>query len=40
MGMEQSCLRLDRGSQRDLLSSTSGICIGEGVFGICLKAKS
>jgi hypothetical protein len=30
MGMERSRLRLDRGSQRDLLSSTSGTCIGEG----------
>jgi hypothetical protein len=30
MGMERSRLRLDRGGQRDLLSSTSGTCIGEG----------
>jgi hypothetical protein len=30
MGMERSRLRLDRGGQRDLLSSTSGACIGEG----------
>jgi hypothetical protein len=30
MGMERSRLRLDRGSQRDLLSSTAGTCIGEG----------
>jgi hypothetical protein len=30
MGMEWSRLRLDLGSQRDLLSSTSGTCIGEG----------
>jgi hypothetical protein len=30
MGMERSRLRLDRGRQRDLLSSTSGTCIGEG----------
>jgi hypothetical protein len=30
MGMEWSRLRLDRGSQRDLLSSMSRTCIGEG----------
>jgi hypothetical protein len=34
MGMERSRLRsgprLDRGTQRELLSSTSGSCIGEG----------
>jgi hypothetical protein len=30
MGMERSCLRLDRGDQRDLLSLTSRTCIGEG----------
>ena len=30
MGMERSRLRLDRGDQRELLSSTSGTCIGEG----------
>jgi hypothetical protein len=30
MGMERSRLRLDRGGQRDLLSSMSGTCIGEG----------
>jgi hypothetical protein len=30
MGMERSRLRLDRADQRDLLSSTSGTCIGEG----------
>jgi hypothetical protein len=30
MGMERSRLRLDRGDQRDLLSSTFGTCIGEG----------
>jgi hypothetical protein len=30
MGMERSRLRLDRGTQRDLLSSTAGTCIGEG----------
>jgi hypothetical protein len=30
MGMERSRLRLDRGGQRDLLSSTSGACIREG----------
>ena len=34
MGMERSRLRgglrLDRGAQRELLSSTSGMCIGEG----------
>jgi hypothetical protein len=30
MGMERSRLRLDRGGQRDLLSSTSGTSIGEG----------
>jgi hypothetical protein len=30
MGMERSRLRLDRGGQRGLLSSTSGTCIGEG----------
>jgi hypothetical protein len=30
MGMEWSRLRLDRGGQRDLLSSTSGTCIGKG----------
>jgi hypothetical protein len=30
MGMERSRLRLDQGSQRDLLSSTSGTYIGEG----------
>ena len=30
MGMERSRLRLDRGGQRDLLSSMSETCIGEG----------
>jgi hypothetical protein len=30
MGMERSRLRLDWGSQHDLLSSTSETCIGEG----------
>ena len=30
MGMERSRLRLDRGDQRDLLSSTFGTSIGEG----------
>jgi hypothetical protein len=30
MGMERSRLRLDRGSQRDLLSLTSRTCIAEG----------
>ena len=30
MGMERSRLRLDWGSQRGLLSSTSETCIGEG----------
>jgi hypothetical protein len=30
MGMERSHLRLDRGGQRELLSSTFGTCIGEG----------
>jgi hypothetical protein len=30
MGMERPRLRLDRGGQRDLLSSTYGTCIGEG----------
>jgi hypothetical protein len=30
MGMEQTRLRLDRDSQQDLLSSSSGTCIGEG----------
>jgi hypothetical protein len=30
MGMERSRLQLDRCSQRDLLSLTSGTCIGEG----------
>ena len=30
MGMERSRLRLDWGSQHDLLSSTFGTCIGEG----------
>jgi hypothetical protein len=30
MGMERSRFRLDRGGQRELLSSTSGTCIGEG----------
>ena len=30
MGMERSRLRLDQGSQRDLLSSTSGTYIWEG----------
>jgi hypothetical protein len=30
MGMERSRLRLDRGDQRELLSSTSGTCIREG----------
>ena len=30
MGMERSRLRLDQGGQRELLSSTSGTCIGEG----------
>jgi hypothetical protein len=40
MGMERSRLRLDRGGQRDLLSSTSGTCIGERVFRICLRVIS
>ena len=40
MGMERSRLRLDRGGQRDLLSSTSGMCIGERVFEICLRVIS
>jgi hypothetical protein len=30
MGMERTRLRVDRGGQRDLLSSSSGTCIGEG----------
>jgi hypothetical protein len=30
MCMERSRLRLDRGGQREQLSSTSGTCIGEG----------
>jgi hypothetical protein len=30
MGMERTRLRVDRGGQRDLLSSTSGTCIGVG----------
>jgi hypothetical protein len=30
MGMERSRLRLNRGSQRDLLCLTSRTCIGEG----------
>jgi hypothetical protein len=30
MGMERSRLRLDRGTQHDLLSSTARTCIGEG----------
>jgi hypothetical protein len=30
MGMERSRLRLDQGGQRELLSSMSGTCIGEG----------
>jgi hypothetical protein len=30
MGMERTRLRVDRGGQRDLMSSTSGTCIGEG----------
>jgi hypothetical protein len=34
MGMERSCLRsgprLDQGTRRELLASTSGSCIGEG----------
>jgi hypothetical protein len=30
MGMERSRLRLDQGGQRDLLSSASRTCIGEG----------
>jgi hypothetical protein len=30
MGMERSRLRLDGGSQHELLSSTSETCIGEG----------
>jgi hypothetical protein len=29
MGMERTHLRVDRGGQRDLLSSTFGTCIGE-----------
>jgi hypothetical protein len=40
MGMERSHLRLDRGGQRDLMSSTSGTCIGEGICRIFLRAKS
>jgi hypothetical protein len=30
MGMERTHLRVDQGGQRDLLSSSSGTCIGEG----------
>jgi hypothetical protein len=30
MGMERSHFQLDRGSQRDVLSSMTGTCIGEG----------
>jgi hypothetical protein len=30
MGMERTRLRVERGGQRDLLTSTSGTCIGEG----------
>jgi hypothetical protein len=30
MGMERTRLRLDRDGQLDLLSSSSGTCIGEG----------
>jgi hypothetical protein len=30
MGMERTRLRVDRSGQRDLLSSSSGTCIGEG----------
>jgi hypothetical protein len=40
MRMERSRLRLDRGGQRDLLFSTSGTCIGEGVCRIFLRARS
>jgi hypothetical protein len=40
MGMERTRLRVDRGGQRDLLSSSSGTCIGEGIFGIFLRVRS
>jgi hypothetical protein len=30
MGLEQTCLWVDRGSQRDLMSSSFGMSIGEG----------
>jgi hypothetical protein len=30
MGLERTCLRVDRGGQRDLLSSSFGTSIGEG----------
>jgi hypothetical protein len=40
MGMERTRLRVDRGGQRDLLSSTSGTCIREGICGIFLRVRS
>ena len=30
MGLERTCLRVDRGNQRDLKSSLLGMSIGEG----------
>jgi hypothetical protein len=30
MGLERTCLRVDRGSQRDLMSLSFGTSIGEG----------
>ena len=40
MGLERTRLRVDRGNQRDLLSSSFGTSIGEGTYGICLRVRN
>jgi hypothetical protein len=40
MGMERGRLRVDRVGKRELLSSTIGASIGEGVFGIFLRVRN
>jgi hypothetical protein len=40
MGLERTHLRLDRGNQRDLLSSSFGTSIGEGTYEICLRVRN
>jgi hypothetical protein len=40
MGLERTRLCVDRGSQRDLLSSSFGTSIGEGTYGICLRVRN